>query len=94
MPLYNVYEYRLCHQMGAACIEARSRGEALLQVAADPRLLAWGEPDPNDYLVDGHSVQTNEDCWDTHASDVEARWMSVSRLGFVGTRASKAEVPS
>ena len=91
MPLYNVYEYRLCHQMGGVCVEANSPGDALLQVVADPDLIAWGAPDPNDHVLDGHSVQTNEICVDTRASVVESRWMEVSRMGFVGTRASEAE---
>ena len=92
MPLYNVYEYRLCHQMGGVCIDAPSPGDALLQVAAEPELIAWGLPDPNDYVLEGHSVQTAETCVDTHASVVETRWMTVSRVGFVGTRASESEV--
>ena len=93
MPLYNVYEYRLCHQMGAGHIEACSPGEALLKAVADPTLVGWDPPNDCEYVLEGYSVQTNEICVDTHASVIEKRWMTVSRLGFVGTRASEAEVP-
>ena len=93
MPLYNVYEYRRCFQSGMALVDAHSPGEALLQVVSDPNLIEWTGSDQNDYVVDGHSVQTHEECIDTHASIVDERWMAVSRVGFVGTRDSEAEVP-